>query len=132
MKSSAHTNNTVKNPLSDLIFLEKECNAFGFSWPNQEMILQQAISECHEIQEAILMEHTSDHIQEEIGDLLHAAISLCLFSGYDLLETLEKVSTKFSNRFDLLKKAAKLKGLDSLHGQNFDTKLELWHEIKRP
>lgn len=122
--------NTSKSPLDKLIALEKDARAFGFDWPTQETIIEQAISECHEITEAIQQEEPSHRIQEEIGDLLHTAISLSIFSGYDVEETLANVVEKFGKRMDALKQIAKQKGLNTLEGQSFEFMLELWKEAK--
>ncbi len=70
-------------------------------------------------------------MQEEIGDLLHTAISLCMFAGFDVNETLEKSAKKLSARINALKKIAKLKGHDSLKGQSIEYMLELWREAKK-
>jgi uncharacterized protein YabN with tetrapyrrole methylase and pyrophosphatase domain len=49
---------------------------FGFEWPNETMIIEQAIDECREIKDAIEKQESRDRIPEEIGDLLHSAVSL--------------------------------------------------------
>lgn len=116
--------------LQELVHLEEEGKDFGFEWPNQEIIIEGAISECHEIQEAIKNQESSNRVQEEIGDLIHAAVSLCRFSGYDVEETMAKVNLKFRTRMDKVKLLAKEKGLQDLHGQSIKFKMELWRQAK--
>ena len=65
--------------LHKLIAEKKAAREFGFEWPNQEAVIRQIIDECREIREDIQTNATAAKIQEEIGDLLHAAISLCIF-----------------------------------------------------
>jgi len=66
------------NSLQQLILLEHEAREFGFDWPNIGMILDQAISECDEIKDALAQDEPDHRIQEEIGDLLHTAVSMCI------------------------------------------------------
>jgi uncharacterized protein YabN with tetrapyrrole methylase and pyrophosphatase domain len=119
-----------QNILESLIALEKKAQDFGFNWPDHTMILDQIISECQEIKEEILHAHDPHKLQEEIGDLLHAAISLCLFSGFSVNETLGKTIEKFNWRMNFLRDLAHKKGLQNLRGQKASDMMELWKEVK--
>ena len=121
----------LDDPLSDLINLELDVRDFGFYWPNTQMIIEQAISECEEIKDAILNDEPSHRVQEEIGDLLHTAVSLCVFAGYDPGQTLVKVTEKFTARMNTVKKLTKQRGLLNLKGQPTEFLLELWKEAKK-
>jgi NTP pyrophosphatase (non-canonical NTP hydrolase) len=118
------------NALHDLLHLEKDATAFGFEWPNEAMIIEQAIDECREIKEAIDKRESTDRIQEEIGDLIHSAISLCIFAGFDVEETLVKVNNKFGKRMQAIKKLTYELGLSNLQGKSIDFMLELWRKAK--
>ncbi len=117
-------------PLSSLIELEQQCQEFGFYWPDHLMILEQIIDECREIKEAIDKKASREEIQEEIGDLLHAVISLCEFCDFDVEGTVEKANAKFAKRVMLLKEVTKKHGLNNLQGQNIEFKLAIWKEVK--
>lgn len=65
----------ANNPLQNLILLEKDVRGYGFVI-GLIMILEQVIDECREIKEAIDDAEPPERVQEEIGDLLHTAISL--------------------------------------------------------
>ena len=117
--------------LGALIALEKDAVAFGFDWPNQEMIFEQIISECTEIKDAMRNDESPVRVQEEISDLLHAAISLCMYSGFDVNETIAIVNKKFKWRMAALKAVAAEHELDSLSGESFEFMLELWSEAKK-
>jgi uncharacterized protein YabN with tetrapyrrole methylase and pyrophosphatase domain len=117
--------------LSDLLALEKQAHDLGFIWPHLDMILDQAISECQEIKEAVSKGYPAEKIQEEIGDLLHAAVSLCYFAGYDLEETLSKNVQKFSARLLALKDIMQDSGLKTLEGQPIEFMLALWDKAKQ-
>jgi len=119
------------NALEKLICLEKDARQFGFDWPDPFMILDQVVDECREVKEEIEKGADEIKLQEEIGDLLHAAISLCVFCGFDVEETIGKVNTKFSNRMKSVKDLTKARGLDNLRGQHIDFMLGLWREAKQ-
>jgi len=86
------------NTLQKLIDLEQDVRQFGFDWPDQFMILTQIIDECGEVHEEIEHSSSQEKLQEEIGDLLHSVISLCIFSGFSLEETIGKTNVKFARR----------------------------------
>jgi len=117
--------------LNRLIALEKDAVSFGFDWPNQAMIFDQIISECAEIQDAVQKGESPARIQEEISDLLHAVISLCMYSGCDVHDTISLILQKFSDRMTALKAVAQDHGLKTLHGKSFTFILELWSEAKK-
>lgn len=124
-------NKHANNVLNDLIYLEQDAKAFGFDWPNEIMIIDQALDECREIKEAIHKNESRERLQEEIGDLLHSAISLCVFAGFDVEETLAKVIVKFGSRMQAIKSLTEAEGLTNLQGQSFDFMLELWKQAKQ-
>ncbi len=118
------------NALLDLLNLEKDAKEFGFEWPNQIMIIEQAMDECREIREAIQHQENKDRIQEEIGDLLHSIVSLCDFEGFSVEDTLSKVNKKFGKRMQAMKLLTQESGLPNLKGQSFEFMLELWKKAK--
>lgn len=117
--------------LKRLVALEGYVHNLGFKWPDAITIVDQAISECEEIRGEIVNGATKERLQEEIGDLLHTAISLCNFAGFDAEETLDKVLDKFSGRIAALEETYKLAGFDDLNGQPMETLLQLWQEAKQ-
>lgn len=119
-----------KTPLQELITLEKDAREFGFDWPNIDALLKQAISECAEIAATITDNEPKARMQEEIGDLLHTAVSLCVFSGFDVEDTISLTNKKFATRMQGLKQLAKERGLDSLSGKSTEFMLELWDIVK--
>lgn len=118
------------HPLDNLISVEKLARQFGFDWPDSKSILDQVLSEYIEVKEDI--ENNSDiaKIQEEIGDLIHAAISLCIFMKLDVNDTIAKTHNKFKSRMEGVIELAKQRGYNSLHGESIELMLELWKEVK--
>lgn len=117
--------------LQKLIALERKTKTIGFDWPNIDTIIDQATSECKEIRQTIELKEGQERLQEEIGDLLHAAVSLCVFMNMDVEQTLAQVNKKFGARLDALQQVAAQRGYTCLKGQPFDFLLELWEEAKR-
>ena len=99
--------------LEKITSLEDEAENFGFKWENPTQIMEQIQSECLEIS-AHLKNFLSDtnniQLQEEIGDLLHAVFSLCIFCQFDPEATLGKAVDKFERRFKAVKKIAEEQG----------------------
>jgi len=117
--------------LQKLIYLERDARKFGFDWPDHFMILAQVIDECREVREEIDQGSDKARLQEEIGDLLHSVVSLCVFSGFDVEETIAKINTKFSRRMGLLKELTQRQNLENLKGKSIDFMLNLWREVKK-
>ena len=68
--------------LDKVVLLEQEADAFGFRWETTDQIMAQIESECAEISEHLhagFAQANQAELQEEIGDLLHAVFSLCVF-----------------------------------------------------
>ena len=120
-----------KTPLEQLIALEKHARDIGFNWPDIHSILRQAHSECDEIQESFIKKESPERLQEEIGDLLHAVVSLCLFSGFSVDDTLMKINKKFDQRMNKMMDLAQEQGLSTLEGQTFEFMLTLWDKAKK-
>ncbi len=110
--------------------LEKQANDFGFSWSNPTQILDQIKSECLEVEEA-LQKGDLDTLQDEIGDLIHATLSLCLFCELDPEETLEKSTLKFQKRLMETIRLAQQAGYETLNGQPISLLLDFWNQAKK-
>lgn len=113
--------------------LEKEAEDFGFKWGNTQQIMAQIKSECIEIDEH-LSHITADNkpkLQEEIGDLMHAGFSLCVFCKFDAQETLKNSIDKFERRLTEVKTIAQEKGIATLDGYTFDELMQFWDQAKK-
>lgn len=119
--------------LDKLITLEEDASNFGFRWDNTDQLIDQIKSECDEIN--VHLQHREQskdgELQEEIGDLLHAVFSLCVFCQFDPQDTLEKSVNKFERRFNTVKKLAYEQGLVNLKGKSFQELMVFWDEAKK-
>lgn len=116
--------------IEKLTILEKQAADKGFIWPDVGMILDQIESECQEIREAIHQKEGQARIQEEIGDLLHAVFSLCVFMKFDGQETLTQATNKFEKRLSTLFKIADEQGYTDLKSESIETLISLWKLAK--
>ena len=121
------------NVLEKLTHLEKEAEQFGFKWDNTHQIMTQIKSECDEVDGHLL--HTTDDnklkLQEEIGDLMHAVFSLCIFCEFNPKETLEKSINKFERRLNAVKNIAQENKIATLNGYAFDDLMQFWDQAKK-
>lgn len=119
--------------LDKVVLLEEEASEFGFRWETSDQIMKQIESECDEIKEHI---HTGSPqinksaLQEEIGDLLHAVFSLCVFYGFSPRVTLGQSLTKFERRLRAVKLITEERGFTNLDGKSFDELMHIWDRAK--
>ena len=121
------TDDLIKN----LEISEKQAKDYGFYWPNSNEIMKQIRSECKEVEDLLDSQNPSPkHLQEEIGDLMHAVFSLCVYCGFDSKITLEQTLAKFEKRFAGLKHFAEQAGHKDLHGQTMEQMMQYWQKAK--
>jgi uncharacterized protein YabN with tetrapyrrole methylase and pyrophosphatase domain len=108
---------------------ELAAKEFGFYWENFHQLIEQIQNECIEVQEAWDKENIP-HLQEEVGDLIQAAISLAVFCKLDPRETLSKSIEKFQRRYDEVVHLAHSEGHKNLHKQSFETLMDYWNRAK--
>jgi uncharacterized protein YabN with tetrapyrrole methylase and pyrophosphatase domain len=113
--------------------LENTADQFGFRWETTHQIMEQIQSECIEINEHLnqgVKLANQLELQEEIGDLLHAVFSLCVFCKFNPKDTLAKTLEKFERRLNAVKKLTQEKGLNNLDGHSFDELMLVWQKAK--
>ena len=110
--------------------LEHQADEFGFSWDNAMQIIEQIRSECNEVLATVDKPLARQHLQEEIGDLLHAAFSLCVFCNFSAEDTLTRSVDKFERRLKSVKAFASEDGLHTLKGKSFKELMAYWDKAK--
>lgn len=119
--------------LEKITELEQAADQFGFRWETTDQIMKQIQSECVEIDEHLQQRGGPTNpleLQEEIGDLLHAVFSLCVFCQLDPKNTLEKTLLKFERRLNAVKQLTQNSGLANLDGRSFDELMQIWQQAK--
>ncbi|MGL5741965.1 MAG: MazG nucleotide pyrophosphohydrolase domain-containing protein [Legionella sp.] len=118
--------------LNKVELLEREAAEFGFQWETAAQIMKQISSECAEVAEHLQPENKGNRLalQEEIGDLLHAVFSLCVYCQFSPKETLNQTLEKFDRRLQAVKTITQEKGLDNLQGQPLKELMAIWDQAK--
>lgn len=119
--------------LEKVVVLEKDASQFGFEWETTHQIMAQIKSECDEVDEHLLhglSKASQAELQEEIGDLLHAVFSLCVFCKFSPQETLQGTLDKFEGRLHAVKDIARENGIANLSGYPFDELMAIWQKAK--
>jgi ATP diphosphatase len=118
--------------LDRVVALEEEAFEFGFRWENTKQIMNQIRNECDEVEEYLDQSSRDNQalLQEEIGDLLHAVFSLCLFHRMSPKVTLGQALTKFERRLRAVQLIAEEEGLSSLEDQPFNVLMTIWDKAK--
>ena len=116
-------------PLLKAYKMLKKAAKSGFDWPSVELAESKVREELEEISGAI-KENNQEHLEEEAGDMLLAAVNYCRNLGVDPNVALEKAAKKFSCRFRFVEKKMKEKGL-AMEEKNDAEMLALWKEAKK-
>ncbi len=101
---------------------KKAVNA-GFEWPDEKALYDCVYSEIKEFQNA----KTVEEKEEELGDILFAAVNLARWNGIDAEQALLKSNKKFIARFRAMENSAN-KELEHLSLEEWD---ELWKKAKK-
>jgi uncharacterized protein YabN with tetrapyrrole methylase and pyrophosphatase domain len=78
--------------------LTRKASRIGFDWDNAHGVLEKVREESAEL-ERVLAEADSTALEEEMGDLLFAAVNLARFLKIDPEIALKSANAKFSSRF---------------------------------
>jgi uncharacterized protein YabN with tetrapyrrole methylase and pyrophosphatase domain len=113
-------------------FLEQSqlCIDIGFDWDNKERIITQIRKELAEVEEALTNNESSERIQEELGDVIHACCWLIRYLGFDPNETLANASAKAIQRTQMVGQVFKEQKFDAKNSNDFEQKLLYWKQVK--
>lgn len=130
-KSYTESMNGVCKYLPALIRAQKvqsKAAKAGFDWDDASGALEKLKEEAKELTEAAASGNT-EHISEELGDVLFSAVNVARFFDCSAEEALGKTIQKFISRFSYVETEAKKSGknLDEMTLQEMD---KLWDEAK--
>jgi MazG family protein len=108
--------------------LTRKAARAGFDWQDAGGIFEKLREEMAEVRHA-LAEKDSKKAEEELGDLLFAAVNLARFVQVDPEIALKKANAKFQRRFMEMEKAA-LRSDRSFDGMPREDKESLWDAVK--
>lgn len=120
----------TRTPLNTLIKIDKESRNFGLYWNNYEEILNQIKSEYQEVTEALIL--YPEHTEEEIGDLFHSLISLCVFLDLNVDKIILQAIKKYNDRMSILEDILRTKfNLTNLHNKSTAFRTRAWKMAKK-
>jgi len=108
--------------------LTRKAARAGFDWQDADGIFEKLREEMAEVRHA-LAEKDSKKAEEELGDLLFAAVNLARFVQVDPEIALKKANTKFQRRFMEMERAALQSGR-TFDGMPREDKESLWDAVK--
>ncbi len=116
----------VARSLPALIYADKvqtRVARTGFDWPDAAMAMDKVEEEAAELRQALT---DNTNVEEELGDLLFAAVNVARLRGLDPEETLMRATDKFRRRFARVEDAAG----DKLQDMGIEEMIALWKQAK--
>ena len=111
--------------------LQKKAAKIGFDWPDASGAMAKVMEEATELQEAFQENPDSPRVEEELGDLLFAAVNFArLRDGMTAEEIMRKANRKFERRFRMMEEYLRRNGEDPA-AAGLDRLDEVWEMIKK-
>ena len=108
--------------------LQSKAAKAGFEWPNVQAAMDKLAEEMAELQSAVA---DNTNVEEELGDLLFAAVKIARFFQIDPEDALAGTCEKFIRRFAGVEAAAAAQGRD-MKDLSVDQLMVLWNREKHP
>jgi tetrapyrrole methylase family protein/MazG family protein len=109
--------------------LTQKAAKVGFDWETPQQIFEKIAEEITELKNAIAAQ-TQTAVEEEIGDLLFAAVNLARRFEVDAETALKKANRKFRRRFQFIEQNLREQG-KSLKDASLDEMDALWNKSKQ-
>jgi len=116
------------DPLLKAHRIQDRVSGVGFDWPDAGGAWEKVAEELDEVREA-LTRGDREEVEEELGDLLFAAVNLTRLAGAHSDTVLDRANRKFQNRFEALEELAQERGI-SLPDAPLEVLDGLWEELK--
>jgi nucleoside triphosphate diphosphatase len=124
-------------PLSRALRLQDRAAALNFDWPDVSGALEKLREETGELEGAVADAKVDPgvpagpdaRIEDEMGDLLFAAVNVARLAGLHPSTALDRASAKFAARFRALLELARERGIDPT-GTSLEALDALWEEVK--
>jgi MazG family protein len=121
-------------PLSRALRLQDRAAARGFDWPDAGGAIEKLREEITELESELgagteADDGRGDRIQDELGDLIFAAVNVARLAGAHPSVALDRASAKFERRFRALLRLADERGIDPDEA-DLATLDRLWDEVK--
>src|SRR6266576_3353653 len=117
-------------PLLMAYRLQERAAGIGFDWPDAKGPLAKVKEEIGEVEREYGHGGAREQIEEELGDVLFAAVNLARKLGVEPGQALERANAKFTKRFEQVEKLAEERGLE-MGRASLEELDRLWDEVKR-
>jgi len=126
-KSILHKVSKGLPPLERAYKLQKKAAKAGFDWPDIEGVWDKVHEEIEEVRS--VKEGNSEHLTEEIGDLLFSVVNIARYLGVDPAEAMHRCNHKFITRFSYVEQRMNEENL-VMNDENFLKMDQFWDESK--
>ena len=106
--------------------IQKKAAKAGFDWPDISGALDKLDEETQELRRAVA---EGANVEEELGDVLFAAVKVARFAGVDPETALSGTCEKFIHRFSAVEEGARARGVD-MKEMSLDELTALWNGAK--
>lgn len=117
------------DPLTKSFRIQERVASVGFDWEDHTGARDKVLEEVDEVTEA-LEETDATKVEEEVGDLLFAAVNFARLAGVHPTNALARANAKFQRRFERLEALALERGVDT-RSAGLPALDRLWDEVKR-
>lgn len=116
------------DPLTKAHQMQERVAKVGFDWEDHNGPASKVSEELDEVTEAIAG-GDPNAVEEEVGDLLFAAVNLARMAGTHPTNALARANQKFATRFSRLEQIAGSRGLD-MKTAGLEALDAIWNEVK--
>ena len=118
--------------------LQDRAAGVGFDWPDASGPAEKVEEELREVRAELAVSPDesvtesaarADRLEDELGDLLFAAVNLCRKAGVHASVALDRANLKFTRRFEAVELLAKARGID-VKTAGLAVLDQLWDEVK--
>ena len=117
------------DPLTKAHRIQERVAGVGFDWEDHRGAWDKVAEELQEVREAIEAGEPGA-VEEELGDLLFAAVNLTRLAGVHATTALDRANRKFHRRFERLEAMARERGI-RIEEAGLEALDRLWDELKR-
>ena len=117
------------DPLTKSYRIQERVASVGFDWESYEGAWDKVAEELAEVRGAVEANDPAA-VEEEVGDLLFAAVNLARLAGPHPTTALSRANSKFQRRFSRLEQLARERGI-STKSAGLEVLDGLWEEVKQ-
>ncbi len=109
--------------------LQKRAARMGFDWPDASGAMDKLLEELEEVKQAAAA-GDRETLQDELGDLLFAAVNIARLLGVDAEQALRRGNRNFETRFRAMEKLLESEGHGDLSILGLERLEDAWERVK--